>query len=74
MPGLLYAQIREPYNEQRSLPLAQLPEEVRRQESAFANLPLIQFLSPNFLVQAISAGRAIPQTDRAPGTCLFVCH
>ncbi len=52
MPGLLYAQIRQRYAEQRLLPLAQVPEEVRRQEPAFANLPLMQFLSPTFLVQA----------------------
>ena len=28
-----------------------MPDEVRRQEAAFANLPLMQFLSPNFLIQ-----------------------
>lgn len=51
MPGLLYAHLRDRYNEQRQLPLAQVPEEIRRQEPAFANLPLMQFLGTNFLVQ-----------------------
>lgn len=51
MPGLLFAQIREKYPEQKDLPLTQLPEEVRRQDPAFMILPLIQFLGEKFLVQ-----------------------
>ena len=51
LPGLLYAKIRERYPEQRDLSLAQLPEEIRRQQVGFANLPLMQFLSSDFLVQ-----------------------
>jgi len=51
MPGLLFAQIRERYPEQKTLPVAQLPEEVRRQDATLLVLPLIQFLSDNFLVQ-----------------------
>ena len=51
MPGLLFAQIREKYPEQKSLPVAQLPEELRRQDPVLMLLPLIQFLSDNFLIQ-----------------------
>ena len=51
MPGLLFAQIREKYPEQKTLPVAQLPEELRRQDPALMILPQIQFLSNNFLIQ-----------------------
>lgn len=51
MPGLLFAQIREKYPEQKTLPLAQLPDELRRQDPALLRLPLIQFLSSSFLIQ-----------------------
>ena len=33
------------------LPLSQIPDELRRKEAAFAALPLMQFLSPGFVVQ-----------------------
>src|SRR5882672_2900899 len=51
LPGLLFAQIREQYPQQKDLPLAQLPEEIRRREPAFTYQPLVQFLSRNFLIQ-----------------------
>lgn len=51
LPGLLFAHIRERYPEQKDLPLAQLPEEIRRQEPAFTYQPLVQFLSRDFLIQ-----------------------
>lgn len=51
MPGLLYAQIRERYHAQRQLPVAGVPEEVRRQDPALARLPLMQFLGSDFLIQ-----------------------
>ena len=51
LPGLLHEKIRERYREQRDLPLAQIPEEIRRQEPTLAHLPLMQFLSADFLVQ-----------------------
>ena len=51
MPGLLFAQIREKYPEQKTLSVAQMPEELRRQEPALLHLPLIQFLSDTFLIQ-----------------------
>ncbi|MEW6157293.1 MAG: TIGR04255 family protein [Verrucomicrobiota bacterium] len=51
MPGLLFAQIREQYPEQKTLPVAQISEEIRRQDSALIHLPLIQFLSERFLIQ-----------------------
>ncbi len=51
MPGLLFAQIREKYPEQKNLPQAQLPEEFRRQDPTLMHLPLIQFLSDSFLIQ-----------------------
>lgn len=51
MPGLLYAHIREKYPEQKTLPVTQLPEELRRQDPALLHLPLIQFLSDNFVIQ-----------------------
>jgi uncharacterized protein (TIGR04255 family) len=51
LPGLLYAQVREKYTEQKTLPLAQVPEEFRRQDSALQHLPLLQFLSKDFIIQ-----------------------
>lgn len=51
MPGLLFAGIREKYPEQKNLPAAQLPEELRRQDPNLLILPLIQFLSDNFVIQ-----------------------
>lgn len=52
LPGLLFARIRDRYPEQKGLPLAQLPEELRRREPAFTYQPLIQFLSRgDFLIQ-----------------------
>jgi uncharacterized protein (TIGR04255 family) len=51
MPGLLFAQIRDRYPEQKTLPVAQFPEELRRQDPALLHLPLIQFLGESFLIQ-----------------------
>src|SRR5438132_534953 len=51
LPGLLHEKIRERYREQRDLPLAQIPEEARRQIPALAHQALMQFLSNDFLVQ-----------------------
>jgi len=51
LPGLLFAHIRDRYPEQKDLPLAQLPEEIRRREPAFTYQPLVQFLSHDFLIQ-----------------------
>jgi uncharacterized protein (TIGR04255 family) len=52
LPGLLFTRIRDRYPEQKSLPLAQFPEEMRRREPAFIYQPLIQFLSRgDFLIQ-----------------------
>ncbi len=51
LPGLLYAQVRERYREQKALPLAELPEEMRRHDPALAHLPLLQFISSDFLIQ-----------------------
>ena len=51
MPGLLFAQVREKYPQQKSLPPAQLPEEFRRQIPGLKNAPLIQFHGESFLIQ-----------------------
>jgi uncharacterized protein (TIGR04255 family) len=51
MPGLLFARIREKFPEQKILPLARVPEEVRREDPLMGGLPLIQFLGKDFLVQ-----------------------
>src|SRR5260370_11971898 len=51
LPGLLCAKIRGRYPEQKDLPLAQLPEEIRRRDPAFTYQPLIQFLGRDFLIQ-----------------------
>jgi uncharacterized protein (TIGR04255 family) len=51
LPGLLFGRIRERYPEQKGLPLAELPEEIRRHQPAFAYQPLIQFLGRDFLIQ-----------------------
>ncbi len=50
MPGLVFAQIRDKYPEQKSLPLAEIPTSLR-QNPALSRLPLIQFLSGRFLIQ-----------------------
>jgi len=52
LPGMLYAQIREKYPQQKQLPVAQLPEQIRQQDPTLANLPLLQFLGNDFLIQA----------------------
>jgi uncharacterized protein (TIGR04255 family) len=52
LPGLLFARIRDRYPEQKNLPLAQIPEEMRRREPTFTYQPLIQFLGRgDFLIQ-----------------------
>ncbi len=51
MPGLLYAQIRERYASQKKLPLADFPDEIRRQQPGLRDLPLLQFHSNRFLIQ-----------------------
>jgi len=51
MPGLLYAEIRQKYCEQKQLPIAHMPEEIRRQDPVMARLPLMQFLGSDFLIQ-----------------------
>jgi len=51
LPGLLSEKIRGRYREQKDLPLAQIPEEVRRQIPALTHQPLMQFLSTDFLIQ-----------------------
>jgi uncharacterized protein (TIGR04255 family) len=51
MPGLLFAQIRERYPEQKMLPVAQMPEEIRREDPSLIYLPLIQFIGEQFLIQ-----------------------
>jgi uncharacterized protein (TIGR04255 family) len=51
LPGLLFAHIRERYPEQKNLPLADFPPEMRRLEPAFIYQPLVQFLSRDFLIQ-----------------------
>ncbi len=51
LPGLLFTRIRERYPEQKELPLAQFPDEIRRGEPAFTYQPLVQFLSRHFLIQ-----------------------
>jgi uncharacterized protein (TIGR04255 family) len=51
LPGLLYAKVRDRYREQKAMPLAELPEEIRRHDAALAHLPLHQFISPDFFMQ-----------------------
>lgn len=51
LPGLLYAQIRDRYPEQKNLPLLQMPEELRRQQPGLRHQPLIQFFGKEFLIQ-----------------------
>ena len=51
LPGLLYAKVRDRYSEQKALPLAELPEEIRRHDPALAHLPLHQFISKEFFIQ-----------------------
>ncbi len=51
LAGLFFALVRERYTSQVDLPLQQLPEEVRRQDSSLTYLPLVQFYSDSFLIQ-----------------------
>ncbi|MBI4027297.1 MAG: TIGR04255 family protein [Verrucomicrobia bacterium] len=51
MPGLFFTKIRERYPQQKDLPLAQLSEEFRRQDPSLIYMPLLQFLSKDFIVQ-----------------------
>lgn len=51
LPGLLFAHIRGRYPEQKNLPLAELPPEMRRMDPAFVYQPLVQFLNRDFLIQ-----------------------
>jgi uncharacterized protein (TIGR04255 family) len=51
MPGLLFAQIRAKYPKQKSLPVSQMPEEMRRQDPVMMTLPLIQFHGDHFIIQ-----------------------
>ena len=51
LPGLFFAQIRDKYPHQKNLPLSQLPEEFRRKDTSMQYLPLLQFLSKDFLIQ-----------------------
>lgn len=51
LPGLLYGQIRERYREEVTLPLMQVPEQIRAQDPALTHLPLLQFKGESFLVQ-----------------------
>jgi uncharacterized protein (TIGR04255 family) len=51
MPGLLFALIRERYPEQVELPLAQVPEAIRRENPALQHQALLQFASKDFLIQ-----------------------
>jgi uncharacterized protein (TIGR04255 family) len=51
MPGLLYANIRDRYPEQQDLPLAQLPEPIRREQVQLTHAPLTRFLGADFMIQ-----------------------
>ena len=51
VPGLLYAQIREKYNEQQIMPGPLVSEESRRQDPALPYTPRMQFLSKDFRIQ-----------------------
>lgn len=51
LPGLLYAHVRARYPAQRDLPLAQMPEEFRRQDTSVTYAPLIQFIREDFIIQ-----------------------
>jgi len=68
MPGLLFAHIRQKYPEQKNLPLAQVPEEFRRQDPALLALPHIQFFSEDFIInlgpRVVSLGT---KTNAYPG-------
>jgi len=51
IPGLLYAQIRDKYPEEKRLPIADVPEEIRRKEPAMTHLPVTHYISPDFVIQ-----------------------
>lgn len=51
LPGLLFQQIRDRYGEPANLPLANMPEEIRRLEPHFVHLPLISFEGTQFLIR-----------------------
>lgn len=46
LPGMLYNELRPKYGSPAELPLAKLPEEIRRHEAQFTYLPLLSFDGP----------------------------
>jgi uncharacterized protein (TIGR04255 family) len=72
IPGLLYAKIHERYPTQQRLPLADLPDEFRRQDPGLRELPLLQFHGDRFVIQA--GPRCVSLVTRAnayPGWALI---
>lgn len=51
LPGLLLSTIREKYPKTQDLPLAQVPEEVRRKEPNLTYKPLVQYQGKDFIIQ-----------------------
>jgi len=51
IPGLLYPHIREKYTRDRKLPLADWPEEMRRQDPDIVHMPLLQYFNDQYIIQ-----------------------
>jgi len=68
LPGLFFANIRDRFPEQADLPLASVPEEVRRSEPAFRFQPLVRFSNSQFFVQlGPQVVSLVTKTDAYPG-------
>lgn len=51
LPGMFHPRIRERYPEQKELPLASMPDELRSRDPAFTWLPILQYGGVNLNVQ-----------------------
>lgn len=68
LPGVFFNSIRDRYPEQSDLPLANVPEDVRRSEPAFRFQPLVRFVRDDFFIQlGPQVVSLVTTTDAYPG-------
>lgn len=51
MPGLLYTAVRERYTDKKELPVAQIPEEIREQDTSLRFQALVRFQAEKMMLQ-----------------------
>jgi uncharacterized protein (TIGR04255 family) len=67
LPGLLFQRIREKYSESKDLPLAKIPEELRRSEPNFSHLPLVSFDAGGYSIRLGPQVIALHSLGEYPG-------